>query len=273
MFRTAFLILLVLAGPAGAAAQKVRDARDDSWLGTVSSVDASTREIRLAPLRGKDEPFVGLLDEGFRAQLLDGSISQPQVSEIPVGMRVRVYYKTRREEVGGKKVKVNRVFAVAFQGRDDYDRLRVRLGLAPSTAVTVAGWEAFPPSNPLRLHVYSERPLTKGEVAKWVEKWNGGEAARHGAVEVVDDLARADVALVIYASATEFTPPIELPEGDLEVLPTVTVFLVVPKAGGLEVLWRYRPFASSPSGAGPVGGILKQLEKRLKARSQAQGKS
>jgi hypothetical protein len=275
MGRITLLLLLIIAGAAPAHAQKVTTTAGDSWIGVVSSVDASTRQIRLVARRGdKEETFDGVLDEDFGAQFLDNSVRRAQPSEIPVGTRVRAYYKTRREEAGGKKVKVNRVFAVALQGRDEFDRLRVRLGLDASAEVTPGKGAALPPSNPLRLHVHSDAPRTREEVLKWVEKWNAGEAGRHGAVEVVPDLARADLSLVVYDSATELTTPLEFPEGDVMVLPTATVFLVAPKAGGgLEVLWRYRPFFSPPHGPGPVRSIGKELEKRLKARSKAQGKS
>lgn len=276
MCRAILFVLLTLACAATAPAQKLTTSSGDSWIGFVSSVDASTREVRLTSGRdGKGETFTGLLADGFGAQFLDNSVRRADVSEIPVGMRVRAYYKTRKEEAGGKKVKVNRVYAVAFEGRDEYDRLRVRLGLAPSAAVTLGEGGALPPSNPLRLYVYSDAPITtREELLKWVGTWNRDEAGRHGTVEVVPDLARAELALIVYTSATELMRPLEFPEGDVRVLPTATVFLVAPKAdGGVEVLWRYRPFYSSPRGPGPVRSIGKELEKRLKARSKAQGKS
>jgi hypothetical protein len=104
----------------------------DSWVGMVVSTNDATREIRLShPDKNKTETFVGILKEGYKVTLKDGSLYELKVSEIRLGERVRVFYKTQTQESGGQKVKVHSIHRLDFLGSDEYTILRERLALPP----------------------------------------------------------------------------------------------------------------------------------------------
>jgi hypothetical protein len=266
MRRAVLALSFLFALTPTAPAQKVTSDTGDYWLGTVESVNESTREIKLASLDSrKPESFAGMLDEGFKAWMLDDSVRQPNVSEIPVGMHVRAYYETKQESVGGKKAKVNHIHAVLFLGRDDFDRLRIRLNLAPSTNITLNEAATLPASRPLKLYLIMEQhPTLKDNLVKWVEKWNKGEGDKYGRIEIVSDPTQANVALAAFKTIINLSQPASVPNPLPPLpLPSVAVFLITPKAGGLDVLWRQTiifPAAQSQ--------IEKEIERRTKARSK-----
>jgi hypothetical protein len=264
MRKAVLAISFLLTCAPTALPQRVTNDAGDSWLGMVTSVNASTREITATSLdKSKPESFTGLLDEDFLAWMLDDSIQKPGVSEIPVGMGVRLFYEAKKESVGGQKVKVNHVHAVYFFGRDPFDRLRLRLKLDPSTAVILNQAAALPASNPLRLHLSVEPPALKDALVKWVEKWDKEEADKYGRIELVLDPARADVSLVTFRTVVTLSERALVPEEPTTMkVRSVNVFLVAPRAGGLEVLWRYTPPFL------PGSQIERELERRMKARGK-----
>lgn len=241
----------------------------DAWWGRVESVNVTTREITLTSFGdGKTESFSGVLDEGFKVRLLDDSVKELSISEIPVGMNLRVFYKTKDEQAGGKKVKVNHIFGVFILGRDVFDKLRTFLNLPSQTAVSLKESDKLPASKPLNIYLMIQPPRTKDHLVKWLSKWNNEKANTFGAIEFVSNLAEADVSLVIYNREVEISGlKIFDDDEDLMVWPSVTVFLVAPVDGGLNVLWRYTPFASSPKSTSLMEHIEKEIEKRMKTRS------
>lgn len=273
MRRAILAAALLIACAPGASPQKFPTAGGEARDGRVEAVDAATREITLTPLTaGKPETFKGVLDVGFKARLLDDSVTPPDISEIPLGMRVRVYYEAGQENVGGKKVKVNHVFAVLFPGRDDFDRLRVRLRLAPSTQVTAEESARLPAANSLKIYLALDPPRTKDDFVKWAGRWNTEDAGKYGSVEIVPDAAQADVSLVVYNTVVELSEPLSSPRGDLVALPSAAAFLVAPEAGGVRVLWRYTPLFSGPRSTGLTERVEREFERLMKARSKDQKK-
>lgn len=273
MSRAVLIILFVLACAPAAFPQKYPTAYGDSWVGKVSSINEGTREITLtAPGQGEGKSFVGVLAEGFKANLLDGSVKELKVSEIPLGMRVRVFYETKREAVGGQRPKVNYISRVLFLGRDEFDRLRTRLNLASSTSVTPVKEEGLPGASPLKVYVLADSPELKDSFASWVGEWNKGEAAKYGSIEIVPDFSGADVSLVVYNAERHLTLPGMFAPGDAHLSgASVTAFLVVPKSGGLNILWKYSPLLGTARGR-TLREIEGEIKKRMKARSKAQKK-
>src|SRR2546426_1790990 len=89
------------------------DYKGDIWKGEVVRTDNLTREITLTHRKGdKSQSFIGMLREGYKVNLKDGSVHELKVSEIPIGTRLIVYYVTRTRDVGGKKEKYNRIFSM-----------------------------------------------------------------------------------------------------------------------------------------------------------------
>jgi hypothetical protein len=83
----------------------------DTWTGTVTSVNDQTREIALAYTnKGKTETFTGNLKAGYKVTLKDGSTTELKPSDIPIGVRLIVYYTLETKKIDGKKVKTNEIF-------------------------------------------------------------------------------------------------------------------------------------------------------------------
>src|SRR5688572_31939452 len=125
------LIVAVLASLV--FAQKRTTILGDAWIGEVVTANDSTREITLRhPEKNKTETFVGLLEEGYKLKMKDGSQRELRVSEITPGTRIRVFYKTKQQTDGRQKMKVRSIYRVDFLGKDEYTRLREALMLEPS---------------------------------------------------------------------------------------------------------------------------------------------
>jgi hypothetical protein len=246
-------------------AQKVTDLMGDSWTGEITSTNDTTSEIALQfNNKGKIETFVGVLGEGYRVKMKDGSIRELKPSLIPTGTRIRVFYISKRQDVGGQKVKINSIYYIDFLSGDKYEALRIKLNIAPSTQVTFIKSGTLPDGNPLRVYLAIEATDYNDLIVDWVSRWNKGDGEKYGAVEVVPELSQADVALV-YSKGTQ------LMEHRFQI---GNMYLVVPKATGLEVLWETRAISSTtPDRSQGTRTILeKEMEKRMKARDKVRKK-
>jgi len=88
----------------------------DTWTGTVTATNDATREITLT-YAGKDkaQTFVGVLRQGYKLNMKDGSQHELKVSELEPGMRIKVYYVTKKEKSeSGMKIEVHEIFQVKF---------------------------------------------------------------------------------------------------------------------------------------------------------------
>ncbi len=87
----------------------------DTWTGEVSAVNDANREIALVYTgKKKTESFVGVLQEGYKAKLKDGTLAELKVSMIHAGTRLRVYYMAKDRKVDGRKEKFYEIFQIDF---------------------------------------------------------------------------------------------------------------------------------------------------------------
>ena len=87
----------------------------DTWTGKVSTVNDANHEISLVYNGNKKtESFVGVLREGYKVKLKDGSLSELKVSMIPIGSRLRVYYMAKDRKINGQKEKFYEIFQIDF---------------------------------------------------------------------------------------------------------------------------------------------------------------
>ena len=87
----------------------------DTWTGEVSAVNDANREITLVYKTSKKaETFVGVLQQGYKVKLKDGSPAELKVSTIPTGTRLRVYYMAKDRKVNGQKEKFYEIFRMEF---------------------------------------------------------------------------------------------------------------------------------------------------------------
>ena len=251
-------------------AQKRSTILGDAWTGEVVTTDDSTREITIKfEEKGKTETFTGVLVEGYQVKMKDGSSHELRVSEIPAGTRVRVFYKTKRQEVGGKKVEINTISRIDFPGKDEFSRLRAALNLEPSTPVVLNEASSLSRSKPLKMYLVIEDDRIKRRFVEWVSKWNNQEAAKYGALEIVLSLSEADVSLAVLKRTDALITTLLWVGADEKVhqMPTMAVFLVSRKNNGLEVLWK-QILATNPESQSEKGQIEREIEKRMKARSK-----
>ena len=245
-----------------------------TFAGEVVSSNETTREITITYTdkdNNKTETFVGVLKPGYQQKLRDGTMRELQMSEIKPGVRVKVLYQEKSENVAGRKVKFSQIIDIIFLGRDNYTSLRETLGVAPSLPVALASSDKLPAANPLKLYLAIHEPSLKQRFINWVGRWNKEQAAKYGSIEIVSDLDQSDVAAVFFWG--EEDSPMLLPMlasygGDLHELFLATLHLVTKDSEGVKVLWHSRTFESPKRIEGTQGLIEREIEKRLKARGK-----
>jgi len=267
--------LTILSLSTFAHPQKRSTILGDAFTGEVVSSNETTREITITYTdkdKNKTETFVGVLAPGYQQKWRDGTQRELQMSEIKPGLRIRVFYKEKSDNVAGKKVKVATINRVQFLGRDDFTSLRDALGVAPALPVTLAPSDKLPLANPLKLFVAIHEPYLKERFIKWVAQWNKEEAARYGSIEIVSDLDQSDVAAAFFWGEEDsfvMLPILAATGGDdLHEFYLATLHLVTKDSDGVKVLWQRRAFESRKKIEGAQGQIERELEKRLKARGK-----
>ena len=87
----------------------------DTWTGEVTSTDDARREITLSYRKGqKTETFVGVLQDGYKVKMKDGSVRELKVSEIPPGTGMTVYYMAAERKEAEKKIKYYKIIELKF---------------------------------------------------------------------------------------------------------------------------------------------------------------
>ena len=270
--RVTFLLLLVLTFVPAAVAQKT-SIFGESVKGVVVSANAATREITLAyPNKDKTETFVGVLENGYKQKLKDGTFRELAIAEFKPGLRLRVFYKQKTETVNGKKLKIPVINRIDFLGRDEYTTLREILELPPSFPVTRVESAKLPASDPLKIHLSIAGKRVEERFLRWVKHWNAYDGRKYGRVEVVSDRSQADVSAVFFWGDDEMSSIVSFRMGvqgyDMHEMTIGTAQLVTREAEELKVWWVQRVM-ETPERADEFQGLMeKELEKRLKARAK-----
>lgn len=250
-----------------AIAQKRSTILGDAWIGDVVSINADRREITIEfKDKNKTERFSGVLVEGYKVEMKDGSSHVLDMSEIPIGVHVRMFCKSKNQDVAGRKVKVNKIFRLDFPGRDEYSRLRDALKLDVATPVALNESGRLAETNPLKVYLVIEDKGTKDRFVEWAGKWNKLQAAKQRSIELVSSLSVSDAALVVYNGSRLLMPDWVIgADGKTRTYLYITVFLSIRKDNGLEVLWK-RVLATKPEPEAEKGPIEKEMERRLKLK-------
>lgn len=125
-----------------------------------------------------------------------------------------------------------------------------------NTTVESNAGRGFPATTPLKLYLAVDDPLVVQSLAAWVDNWNKTGGGKYGSITVASDLTTADVYLVRYKGSNLV----------VDIVPTATVFLVLPDAQRLTVVWRQVVAIDPKQPASPL--IEKELEKRMKTRAK-----
>ena len=87
----------------------------DTWTGEVTQTKDDTMEITLTyKKKDKEETFTGVLIDGYRVRMSDETTKVLKPSDIPVGMRIKVYYMGKTRKVDGRKIKYHEIFRIKF---------------------------------------------------------------------------------------------------------------------------------------------------------------
>lgn len=272
-FRLAPLLLLFLIAPA-IHAQKRSGVLGNTCTGVVVSANEATREITISyPDEKTTGTFTGILEQGYKQKLKDGTLQELQLSELKPTVRVRVFYKDKTELAGGKKVKVSYIYRVDFLGRDEYTKLREMLNLPPSIPVQRLDNAKLPLAVPLKLYLAIQEPYVKQRIVKWIAQWNKYDGKKYGQIETVDDLAQADLSAVFFWGTDEgaFLMPFIMVDGvgtEMDIY-QATVQLVTKDNDGLKILWlRVAGESAKKVDWEKEGPIEKELAVRMKARAK-----
>lgn len=266
-----FLVTIILALFLlnSATAQKRSTVLGDTWSGEVQTTNETTQEITIQYVtKDKTETFTGVLRPGRQMTKQDGSNFELKISDIPIGMRVRLFAKSKEVTVGGQKTKVYEIWRIQFLGRDEYAQLRAALNLDQNTSVQLQEASKLPKANPLKIHALIADDRIRQIFEGWVAQWNKEQSLKSGSLDLVPTFEEADATLVVLKGSPKLimTPFFTDEEGRTKVLPPVTAFLVRKKENGLEVLWKQLLLTSADAPISQRGQIEKEMEKRLKAR-------
>jgi hypothetical protein len=255
--------------------QKRETILGNAFQGVVVSSNETTREITITytdTAKNQTETFVGVLKQGYLVKLRDGTQRELQMSEIKPGVRVRVLYKEKSDNVAGKKIKFSQIISVQFLGRDEYTGLREALGVAPSLPVALASSDKLPAASPLKVYVAIHEPYVKERFIKWVGQWNKEQGAKYGSLEIVSELDQSDVAAAFFWGTEDSVAmlPILGSAGDEDIheFYPATLHLVTKDSEGVKVLWLKKAYESRKKIEDAQGQIERELEKRLKARGK-----
>lgn len=116
-FALAFCLLLILISRSLAQHGAAPDGyyppgySGDTWSGEVTSTNDDTREITLTYTKGaKTETFTGVLQEGYKVKLKDGTLHELKPSVITKGTYLMVFYMQKTRKEGDKKIKYYEIF-------------------------------------------------------------------------------------------------------------------------------------------------------------------
>lgn len=275
MKKAIIILITIMVCSIQASSQKGSTIWGDIFTGQVVTADEASREITLE-YAGKDktESFVGVLKEGYQVKMKDGIARELKLSKLAPGTRIRVYYKKTSKEVSGQKITTNRISRIEFLGLDEFARMRELMKVAPSIPVILVESKTLPDADPLRLKIVGDNPESSEKFMNWVGDWNKEQAKKYRGISLVSAFDQADVTLVIHKGSESLVAT---------VVPIISVFLVIEKPTGLEVIWKNSFFLTDPtlitpsvSHQGQIEGmslqIAKEIEKRLKFRHKGKQK-
>lgn len=80
----------------------------------------------------------------------------------------------------------------------DLEQLRKEVGLPSSISITKVD-VSFPDAKPIKIYLAIKHNKRAGkDFIKWIEQWNRENSGQFGQIQIVDDLADADIAAVQY---------------------------------------------------------------------------
>jgi hypothetical protein len=260
---------IILCGLAGSVvAQKKKMFLGTMVIGEVVGTVQDTREVTIKyPGKEGTETFTGILADTYKLN----------INEITPGARVKVIYKTKQQDIGGPKKEINSIFQVDFLGKDEFSRLRGQLDVDPSMVIMHSKDDHLPSLSPLKVFVSIGYDATRPSLVDWITTWNSKHKDSYDKLELVYDLNKADVLMVIAYGSDTMIRVQTADYVDDSVVRTefsqATLYLVLKDAEGLKILWTsVAPVMITNKTAvlsRSKGLILSEMEKRMKTRSSS----
>src|ERR1700752_4799446 len=224
-------------------AQKKSTLLGDMVIGEVTARNEATREITITyPGKEGAEVFSGFLIDGYMLRVDKVVRRELMMNEITPGIRVRVFYKSDNENVGGQKKKIYRIVRFEFLGKDEFVRLRDQLNVPSSTVVAQADNDDLPSTAPLKVYISAAYVQAQRDLVEWATKWNRKHTDPGEQVELVSELDQADVLMIVArGSDTQVVAmPMDYYAGDQHIKghwTQATLYLVRRDPDELKVLW------------------------------------
>jgi hypothetical protein len=184
--------------------------------------------------------------------------------------------------------------AAAQNTTEELARLREHLTLPDSTSIKLANSSALPANRPLKVYIATGLDMgVRNNFTKWLDEWNKKDGHKYGTVEIVNELAQADVILARYTvrekvtDRTEtYSTPVPATVYDPATNSTVTrpvprtssisyslvpayAYVIARKPDALEILWRYTGQSSVQETTDSGKQLRDDFFKMLKARGKS----
>lgn len=125
----------------------------------------------------------------------------------------------------------------------ELDLLREQLGVSADVPIALADSSDLPAGDSLKVFIAVGLDMdVRKRTVERIAEWNKKDAKKYGALEIVTDLAEANVILAHYS---ERDRPINKITGNSKTVTTTTYipgnsYIIIPQAQGFAVVWRYQ---------------------------------
>jgi hypothetical protein len=169
------------------------------------------------------------------------------------------------------------------QTNDEYRKLRGWLNVSPGTVVLSSNPSKLPSGTPAKVYLATGKDeAARAYYTRWVEQWNRSEGQRFGLLEVVPDLAQANLIIARLKGDTAVeqrgsigtVPQIEMNTRPPSSRPTMSTrtqvyrplyaYLILRTPDALELVYRHVDRSSDASD--PDGNLVTALKKKIKQR-------
>jgi hypothetical protein len=164
---------------------------------------------------------------------------------------------------------------------EELTALRSHLGLPDGATVTLAPSSQIEKPGSLKVHLaFGLDTGVRNNFLKWIDGWNRRDGKRRGMLEIVPEIAQADVILARYTVLDKATTQssgtvIGTPRGSLigntgsyQEVPAYAYVLVPSSGPSINILWRYTGTASVRETSRSGQQLWEDFESLLKARRE-----
>jgi hypothetical protein len=156
---------------------------------------------------------------------------------------------------------------------EELARLRRHLDIPEGTKIIVGMPAVIPSASPLKVFLaVGLDTKVRDNYGRWFKKWNAKEGKKHGRIDLIDEMSKADVILARYvlrdrvSTATDPGKWYEMPR-EVNVSPAYS-YMMVPTSSDFTIIWRDTgtAYTTDSNRSGEI--MAKQLMKMLRVRGE-----